>query len=81
MDVNGDFRLHSGMLVNVKIGKATAKEIAFRNGNTDELDNNLSGNYIVYAINHDFGSKEYVMDVLLKKDSSAIDLNEEVRYA
>ena len=81
MDVNGDFRLHSGMLVNVKIGKATAKEIAFRNGNTDELDNNLSGNYIVYAINHDFGSKEYVMDVLLKKDSSAIDLNEEVQYA
>ena len=55
----------------------SCKEILFK----PELDKNLSRNYIVYAINHYFVSKEYVMDVLLKKDSSAIDLNEEVRYA
>ena len=72
LDVNGDFRLHSGKMISVIIPKATAARLTKTN---DQIDRQLSGSYIVTSITHEFNLNEYTMSLEIKKDSTMLTLD------
>ena len=75
--LNGDFRLHCGKMVSIIIPKATSKGLTKSNKEIDEV---LSGSYIVTNIIHEFNMDEYVMNAELKKDSTLISLEGSINF-
>ena len=71
IDVNGDFRLHSGKMISILIPKPTAAGLT---KNTQEIDKQLSGSYIVTAVTHEFNLEEYTMSIEVEKDSTILSL-------
>ena len=71
IDVNGDSRLHSGKMISILIPKPTAAGLT---KNTQEIDKQLSGSYIVTAVTHEFNLEEYTMSIEIKKDSTILSL-------
>lgn len=69
--INGDFDLSCGSVVALKIAKATDLVYAQETG---IIDKHLSGKYVIVSIKHNF-EEQYTQRVLLKKDSSEVDLN------
>jgi hypothetical protein len=63
IDIYGDFKLCVGMVIECNIIKSVDSALAERG-----KDKYLSGKYLVTSINHKF-EDEYIMQVLLKKDS------------
>jgi hypothetical protein len=77
--VCGDFYLNAGKKISIRIPKAidlkeSAADESFEGRSTDDIyDQNLSGNYIVTAVEHIFESL-YTCVALINKDSPNFDL-------
>ena len=69
--LNGDFRLHCGKMASVIIPKSTSKGLTKSSKEVDEV---LSGSYMVTNIIHEFNLDEYIMNVVMKKDSTLMNL-------
>ena len=76
VNVCGDPRITAGAKVRLKIPKSLDAEL---NKTNQSIDQNKSGVYIVYDIEHKFNfDQEYNMSLLCKKDTSNIDYDKEV---
>jgi hypothetical protein len=67
----GDFKVNSGVAINLSIAPSIDPEATVQNDNSkgdDVQDKFFSGKYVVTAVAHKF-SEEYTMDLKLKKDS------------
>jgi len=67
----GDFKVNSGVAINLSIAPSIDPEVTVQNDNSkgdDVQDKFFSGKYVVTAVAHKF-SEEYTMDLKLKKDS------------
>lgn len=77
VNVCGDPRLRSGAKVRLKIPKS--KDADLKGFTRGYVDNNKSGVYIVYDIEHKFNyDQEYTMSLHCRKDTSRIDYDSEV---
>ena len=76
VNVCGDPRITAGAKIRLKIPKSLDAEL---NKNNKSIDQNKSGVYIVYDIEHKFNyDQEYTMNLLCKKDTSNLDYDKEV---
>ena len=76
VNVCGDPRITAGAKIRLKIPKSLDAEL---NKSGKSIDQNKSGVYIVYDIEHKFNyDQEYSMNLLCKKDTSNIDYDKEV---
>ena len=76
VNVCGDPRITAGAKIRLKIPKSLDAEL---NKTNKSIDQNKSGVYIVYDIEHKFNfDQEYSMSLLCKKDTSNIDYDKEV---
>ena len=76
LDVNGDFRLYSGKMISIVVPKPSASQLIKRG----EIDNQLSGSYIVTAITHEFNLDEYAISIEIKKDSTMLTLDGPINF-
>ena len=74
--LNGDFDLYSGAVVKLNILKPEHPDLLEDNKEIDEL---MSGKYIVSNISHVFDADEYYLLATVKKESSAIDFDGAVK--
>ena len=58
-------------MISILIPKPTAAGLT---KNTQEIDKQLSGSYIVTAVTHEFNLEEYTMSIEIKKDSTILSL-------
>jgi hypothetical protein len=70
--LNGDFDLYSGAVVELNILKPEHPDVIQDNKEIDEM---MSGKYIVSNISHIFDADEYYIQATVKKESSAIDFD------
>jgi hypothetical protein len=69
INLNGDFDLSPGSKIGIEINKTGMTD------NLDNIDNYMSGNYIVTDIFHSFDGEKYTMDVGISKDSFGFDID------
>ena len=74
--LNGDFDLYSGAVVELNILKPEHPDVIEGNKEVDEM---MSGKYIVSNISHVFDADEYYMLTTVKKESSALDFDGAVK--
>ena len=76
VNVCGDPRIRAGAKIRLKIPKSLDAEL---NKSGKSIDQNKSGVYIIYDIEHSFNLDfEYTMSLQCKKDTSNIDYDKEV---
>lgn len=77
VNVCGDPRIAAGTKIRLKIPKSIDPEL--NKSGSKSIDNNKSGVYIVYDIEHKFSyDQEYFMNLHCRKDTSNIDYDKEV---
>jgi hypothetical protein len=76
LTLNGDFELYSGAVVKLNILKPEHPDVI---QDTKEVDELMSGKYVVSSISHVFDADEYYMLATVKKESSALDLDGAVK--
>lgn len=67
----GDFNISAGNKIDLKVGK-----VGDVDKGENEIDEYISGIYLITEITHEFNGKEYTMDMAIRKDSLGFNLNE-----
>lgn len=73
----GDFNLNAGVVIEIKIPKAIDPVVQAKVLNTEkygELDDHISGNYLITSAIHTFEDGDYFTSLKIKRDSFTIDL-------
>ena len=73
----GDFSLNAGVVIEIKIPKAIDPVVQAKVLNTEkygELDDHISGNYLITSAIHTFEDGDYFTSLKIKRDSFTIDL-------
>ena len=63
-------------MISIIVPKPSASQLIKRG----EIDNQLSGSYIVTAITHEFNLNEYAISVEIKKDSTMLNLDGPINF-
>ena len=76
LTLNGDFDLYTGAVVELNILKPQHPDTIIDNKELDEL---MSGKYVVSSISHVFDADEYYMLTTVKRESSKLDFDGAVK--
>lgn len=72
IQVNGDFNLNCGRMIELKIPKATDMSVYkdyTGKTDTDEINHVLSGKYLIFAVEHMIENGNYISTMIVKKDA------------